>query len=60
MLRNLGYNKVCELNLSKDTARLLQIMKERYGLGEGFMFIEPLSDNGTQRLKEMLFKANIQ
>lgn len=54
------YNKVCEFNLSKDTARLFQIMKERYGLGDGFMFIEPLADKGTQKMRKMLFKANIQ
>lgn len=54
------YNKVQELGLRKDTARLFQIMKERYGLSEGFMFIEPVADNGTMKLKNMFFKANIQ
>lgn len=54
------YNKVQESGMLKDTARLFQIMKERYGLGEGFMFTEPLDDNGTSNLRKMFFKANIQ
>lgn len=54
------YNKIRESGMMKDTARLFQIMKERYGLGEGFMFIEPLEDSGTSKLRKMFFKANIQ
>lgn len=44
----------------KDTARLFQIMKERYGLSEGFMFIEPINDSKTEKLRKMFFKSNIQ
>lgn len=54
------YNKVHKIGILKDTARLFQIMKERYGLSEGFMFVEPLNDNGTKKLRKMFFKSNIQ
>ena len=54
------YNKVHETGILKDTARLFQIMKERYGLSEGFMFIEPINDSKTKKLRKMFFKSNIQ
>lgn len=54
------YNKVHETGILKDTARLFQIMKERYGLSEGFMFVEPINDSKTNRLRKMFFKSNIQ
>lgn len=54
------YNKVHETGILKDTARLFQIMKERYGLSEGFMFIEPINDSKTEKLRKMFFKSNIQ
>lgn len=28
-------------------------MKERYGLSEGFMFIEPINDSKTKKLRKM-------
>lgn len=52
--------KVHEYKIEKTTARLFQILKERYGLGEGFMFLKPLSDRKTKQLKKNLFKADIQ
>lgn len=52
--------KIYEYKIGKTTARLFQILKERYGLGEGFMFLEPLSDRKTRKLKKNLFKSDIQ
>lgn len=54
------YNKVHETGILKDTARLFQIMKERYGLSEGFMFVEPINDSKTNRLRKIFFKSNVQ
>lgn len=51
---------VHELKIEKHVARLFQILKERYGLGEGFMFLEPLSDRKTKQLIKKLFKSDIQ
>lgn len=66
VLRYTDYNEtqlataICTLKMQKVTSRLLQIMKERYGLEEGFMFFEPLSDSKTQILRNKLFKSDIQ
>lgn len=65
-LRYTDYNEtlvataICTLRMQKVTSRLFQIMKERYGLEEGFMFLEPLSDRKTQILRNNLFKSDIQ
>ena len=48
------------LGAARPAARLLQILKERYGLGEGFMFTQPLDDGKTEVLRRKLFKSNIQ
>lgn len=53
-------SRICGLGLGKDVARLFMIMKERYGLGEGFMFTDPLDDKGTKKLRNQLFKSEIQ
>lgn len=52
--------KMRSLGLGGDSARMLQILKERYGLGEGFMFADPLDDKGTAELRKKLFKSGIQ
>lgn len=52
--------KAREIGISKEASRLFQIMKERYGLGEGFMFLEPLPDRRTGKLRSKLFKSDIQ
>ena len=48
------------LGAARPAARLLQILKERYGLGEGFMFAQPLDVGKTEVLRRKLFKSNIQ
>ncbi len=48
------------LGIRKNTARLFQLLEERYGLQEGFMFLEPLDDNKTDKFRKMFFKADIQ
>ena len=48
------------MGFGKDAARVLQVMEERYNLGEGFMFADPLDDNGTRKLRQKLFKSEIQ
>ncbi len=48
------------LGIKKNTARLFSLLQERYGLEDGFMFLEPLDDNKTEKLRKMLFKADIQ
>ena len=57
---DLVYGKIRGLGLAKDAARLFKIMEERYGLGQGFMFADPLDDKGTMKLREKLFKSEIQ
>lgn len=57
---DLVYGKIRGLGLGKDAARLFKIMEERYGLGEGFMFADPLDDKGTLKLRKKLFKSEIQ
>lgn len=52
--------KIQEFRISKRTARLLQILSERYGLEEGFMFTEPLNDKETNKIRKVLFKSNMQ
>lgn len=52
--------KISSIGLAKDAARLFKIMEERYGLGEGFMFTDPLDDKGTEKLRKKLFKSEIQ
>ena len=46
--------------VSKFAARIMMIMNERYGLGEGFMPVEPLDDKGTETLRRKLFKSEVQ
>ena len=46
--------------VSKFAARIMTIMNERYGLGEGFMPVEPLDDKGTETLRRKLFKSEVQ
>ena len=53
-------NKMHDTGTGKNMARLLQIMKERYGLGDGFMFTEPLNDKKTTKIKKKLFNTAIQ
>lgn len=57
---SLLYKKAHEAGILKSAARLFYIMKERYGLGEGFMFTEPINDRGTKKLRKIIFKSNIQ
>ena len=52
--------KVRSLGLSRDAAGLLQVLKERYGLGEGFMFSEPSDGKAAGKFKVKLFKSDIQ
>ncbi len=51
---------VSKLGIKGKIARLFQILMERYGLGEGFVFMDPINDKGTRKLKNKLFKANTQ
>ena len=66
LLRGMDCNEdlICEklrvMRVYKKTARLFQILNERYGLGEGFMFMEPLDDKGTKILRHKLFKSQMQ
>ena len=53
-------NKLKTMKMLDSASRLLQIMKERYALGEGFMFADPLDDNGTMKMRKKLFKSRIQ
>lgn len=53
-------DKIHKLKIDRPTSRLFEILKERYGLGEGFMFLEPLSDRKTKQLIKNLFKSDIQ
>lgn len=41
-------------------ARLLCILGERYGLTEGFMFIEPIDDHSTRRMRNQLNRLGVQ
>lgn len=52
--------KLQELGLLNDAARLLQIMKERYCLSEGFMFTDPVDDKKTGKFRKKLYKSKIQ
>ena len=52
--------KINKLGLGDETASLFQIMKERYGLGEGFMFAEPSNGRETEKLRLKLSKSDIQ
>ena len=52
--------KVRSLGVSRDAAGLLQVLKERYGLGEGFMFSEPSDGRAAGKFKVKLFKSDIQ
>lgn len=54
------WKKMNSMHLGLETERLLCILGKRYGLGEGFMFAEPLDDKGTRKLEEKLFKSYIQ
>lgn len=54
------YQKMRELKMLKRIGRLFQILKERYGLEEGFMFTEPVNDRGTEKLRRMFLKSDIQ
>lgn len=47
--------KLSELGLLGGAARLLQIMKQHYGLGEGYMFADPVDDRKTAALRKKLF-----
>ena len=47
--------KLSELGLLGGAARLLQIMKRHYGLGEGYMFADPVDDRKTAALRKKLF-----
>lgn len=66
LLRYSNYNeallrdKMVKYGLDKFTARLFFILKDRYGLSEGFMFFEPLCDTKTNRLMTKLYKTDIQ
>ena len=52
--------KINKLGLGGEAASLFQIMKERYGLGEGFMFAEPSDGRETEKLRLKLSKSDIQ
>ena len=54
------WQKMCSMRNGRDAQRLLCILGKRYGLGEGFMFTEPLDDSVTHKLEEKLFKSYIQ
>lgn len=51
---------ISSLGLLKQSARLMRVMEEHYGLTEGFMFTQPLDDRGTDTLRNKLFKSGIQ
>lgn len=51
---------IAHTGLSKQCARLLCILGERYGLTEGYMYTLPLADEGTEKLRKKLFKSGIQ
>ena len=53
-------NKLKTMKALDSASRLLPIMKERYALGEGFMFADPLDDKGTMKMRKKLFKSRIQ
>ena len=65
-LRFTDYNekKVTDvLQLLKErklAARIMQILYESLGLEEGFMPMEAKNDRGTRKIKQILYKANIQ
>ncbi len=48
------------LGIGAQAARLLCILGERYGLGPGFMFLEPLDDRRTEKMRKKLYLADIQ
>lgn len=52
--------KVRALGLLGDAAGLFQILKERYGLGEGFMFTEPSDGKAAAKFRVKLSKSDIQ
>lgn len=49
-----------KVGLARYAVGLLQIMKERYALGEGFMFAEPHDGKEAKLLKVKLYKSDIQ
>ncbi len=53
-------NVASRMGMKKKLARLFQLLAERYGLEEGFMFFEPIDDNKTNKLRKMFLKAYIQ
>ncbi|MCF0203330.1 MAG: hypothetical protein HUK08_08200, partial [Bacteroidaceae bacterium] len=48
------------LGCYQDAARLMQLMKDYYGLTEGFMPMEPLDDKITKRIKDKLLLWQVQ
>lgn len=66
MLETHGYDedlvsgKLRKTGLLNDAARLLQIMKERFHLSEGFMFTDPLDDRKTGKIRKKLYKSEVQ
>lgn len=44
----------------QDAARIMQLMKDYYGLEEGFMPMEPLNDKITQQIKDKLLLWQVQ
>ncbi len=49
-----------KLKLSKKVSRLFYVLNERYGLETGFMFLEPLDDKGTRKLRKKLYQLDVQ
>lgn len=48
------------MRFARRSARLLAILCERYTLSEGFMFMPPLNDRGTKRIRKRLFRDGVQ
>lgn len=53
-------HSLSRMKFAKRSARLLALLGERYTLGEGFMFMPPLNDRVTKRMRKRLFRDGVQ
>lgn len=66
LLRYTDYNEFLlrkalrRLHMEKRSARLLTILAERYGLTDGYMFMPPLDDKVTKRIRRNLSRYGVQ
>ncbi|MGN1376101.1 MAG: glycosyltransferase [Prevotella sp.] len=51
---------VADMGIAKHIARMFAILEDRYLLGQGYMFLEPLRDGGTKKNIMKLYKLDIQ